>query len=96
MNLQILKYSILFLLIIFGGYTITLLPKNHTNSLNYDEKVKPGQIWVKTDSIDPFKPIEIDTIKVIDVKKDYSLILINRDTLSVPSKFVTIDSKQIK
>lgn len=71
-------------------------PLTVEDSLNYDERVKPGQVWIKTDSLDPFKPIMIDTIQVIDVKKDYALILIKQDTISVPSKFVTIDSKQIK
>lgn len=96
MNLQILKCSIIIVFILFGVYTITFLPKSCNQSINYDERVKKGQVWVKTDSLNPFKPIEIDTIVVLEVKKDYSLVLVDQDTFSLPSKWVTIDSKQIK
>ncbi len=97
MRIQTLLLSFIIILVLVAGYTmITFKPKDHSDSLNYDHRVKKGQVWVKTDSLNPFKPIEIDTIVVLEVKKDYSLVLVDQDTFSLPSKWVTIDSKQIK
>lgn len=40
-------------------------------------EVKVGQVWVQIDSLDPFKPIQYDTIKVIEIKGDYAKIIWN-------------------
>lgn len=97
MKIETLAVSLVGIIVLVGAFIlIRSKPLSVENSINYDERVKSGQVWIKTDSLDPFKPIMIDTIQVIDVKKDYALILIKQDTISVPSKFVTIDSKQIK
>lgn len=97
MNLKIFSLSLVGIIIMIGVFMMTRSSSScYQNSLNYDERVQPNQVWVKTDSTNPFKPVVIDTIKVLDVIKDYSLIVINKDTFSLPSKFVTINSKQIK
>lgn len=97
MKIETLAISLFGIIILVAAFlVIRSKPLTIEESLNYDERVKPGQVWVKTDSTDPFKPIMIDTIQVIDVKKDHALIFIKEDTISVFSKFVTIDSKQIK
>jgi hypothetical protein len=97
MKIETLAISLIGIIILVGAFLmIKSKPLTVEESINYDERVKSGQVWVKTDSTNPFKPIMIDTIQVIDVKKDYALILIKEDTISVSSKFVTIDSKQIK
>jgi hypothetical protein len=97
MNLKIFSLSLIGVIVMIGVFMMTRSSSNCVeNSLNYDARVQPNQVWIKADSTDPFKPVMIDTIKVLDVRKDYSLILMNQDTFSIPSKFVTINSKQIK
>ena len=97
MNLKIFSLGLVGVIVMVGVFMMTRRSSNsYQNSLNYDERVQPNQIWVKADSTDPFKPVVVDTIKVLDVRKDYSLVVMNQDTFSLPSKFVTISSKQIK
>lgn len=59
--LQVISYSVWLYLI-----TPTVTPE-----------VKVGQVWVQIDSLDPFKPIQYDTIKVIEIKGDYAKIIWN-------------------
>lgn len=82
-SLIYLSNSIIFLLIFVVVWSFIKIAHK-----DIPPKIEVGQVWVQIDSLDPFKPIQYDTIKVIDIKGDYSKIIWNGDTTSIKTGLV--------
>lgn len=61
-----------------------------TDSLNVGTVtvVAPGQVWVGKESRDPFKPITCDTVRVLEIRSGYALVVYNGDTMSFEQDLV--------
>jgi hypothetical protein len=73
-----------------------ILPDPGFRAYNFNPPVEIGQTWVRIDSLNPFKPIEYDTIIVIDMKGKYSKVIWNGYVTSMETKFVNYDRKLVK
>ena len=56
----------------------------HVHESELRHEVKVGQIWVWPDTLDPFKPASYDTLKVLEIKGNYSKVfMFTGDTISM-------------
>jgi len=81
-------YFLMIGLLIFN--IVWLYHKRHPN-------IKAGQVWVKEYNLDnPYKKIERDTIRVLEVKNDYALYVRGHDTISDRCIWIPINARLIE
>ena len=80
---------IFFLCLIFIGLPQLFLWKQSKRA------VKPNQIWVHYDTLNPFIPKVIDTIKVLEVKDGFAKVIWRGRETSFRTRTINVEGAQL-
>jgi len=91
---------ILFIVVCLSMMAMAVYTLRNTNRrlMKTDVKLEVGQVWVAEYNLDnPYKKVQRDTLKILDLKNDYILYLKNgKDTCSDKRFWFLISTRLVK